>query len=249
MGFDRRELVGPFDVIGDVHGCADELAELLDLLGYAPRAGVWRHPGGRRAVFAGDVVNRGPRNLATVDLVAPMLGAGSAVGVRGNHDQKVLERLRDDQREPWAELAALPDGERRRRRGQVAGFLASLDPYLILDGGRLLVAHAGLPEAMHGLDTPLVRRFAQIGRPLGGRHPNGRPVRWDWAAEYGGAALVVYGHTPVEAPRWVNNTVNVDTGCVYGGALTALRAPERECVTVRSHATHYQPKRPHGPVV
>ena len=82
MGFDRRELVGPFDVIGDVHGCADELAELLDLLGYAPRAGVWRHPGGRRAVFAGDVVNRGPRNLATVDLVAPMLRAGSAVGVR-----------------------------------------------------------------------------------------------------------------------------------------------------------------------
>jgi protein phosphatase len=249
MGLDRRELVGPFDVIGDVHGCGDELGELLDLLGYTTVAGVRRHPHGRRAIFAGDVVNRGPRNLATVDMVAPMLRAGSALAVRGNHDQKMLERLSDEGRDPWTELSALPDGERRGRRRQIRSFLAALDPYLILDGGRLVVAHAGLPEAMHGLDTPAVRRFAQIGRPLGGRHPNGRPLRWDWAQEYAGAALVVYGHTPVAEPRWVNNTVNVDTGCVYGGALTALRYPEGECVTVHSHAAHHQPKRPTGPVV
>lgn len=249
MGLDRRELVGPFDVIGDVHGCADELGELLDTLGYTVQQGVRRHPQGRRAVFVGDVVNRGPRNLATVDMVAPMVRAGSALGVRGNHDHKVLERLRDEHREPWAELVALPDDERRRRRRELATFLASLDPYLILDGGRLVVAHAGLPEAMHGLDTSVVRRFAQIGRPLGKRHPDGRPMRWDWAQEYHGTALVVYGHTPVDRPRWVNTTVNVDTGCVYGGALTALRYPERESVAVAAHATHYQPKRRDGPVV
>lgn len=248
MGLDRRELVGPFDVIGDVHGCADELAELLDLLGYTTSAGARRNPHGRRVVFVGDVVNRGPSNLATVEMVASMLRAGSALGVRGNHDQKMLERL-SEERDPWPELVALPDRDRADRRQDVRMFLAALDPYLILDGGRLLVAHAGLPEAMHGLDTPAVRRFAQIGRPLGGRHPNGRPMRWDWAQEYAGAALVVYGHTPVEEPRWVNNTVNVDTGCVYGGALTALRYPEHDCVSVRSHATHYQPKRPNGTVV
>lgn len=57
------------------------------------------------------------------------------------------------------------------------------------------------------------------------------PVRYNWAADYRGKALVVYGHTPVPEALWLNNTVNIDTGCVFGGHLTALRYPEREAVS------------------
>ncbi len=74
------------------------------------------------------------------------------------------------------------------------------------------------------------------------------PVRYNWSADYRGKALVVYGHTPVPEPLWLNNTVNIDTGCVFGGRLTALRYPEREIVTVPARATYYESRKPFLPV-
>ena len=75
----------------------------------------------------------------------------------------------------------------------------------------------------------------------------GLPVRYNWAADYRGKALVVYGHTPVPEPLFLNNTVNIDTGCVFGGQLTALRYPERETVSVKARQTYYEPARPFLP--
>ena len=94
----------------------------------------------------------------------------------------------------------------------------------MLDGGRLVVAHAGLKRGDAG---PRARArcatFALYGETTGETDEFGLPVRYDWASDYRGAATVVYGHTPVPEAEWLNRTIYIDTGCVFGGALTALR--------------------------
>ena len=132
-------------------------------------------------------------------------------------------------------------------RAQIERFLAGLTSYSILDEGKLVIAHAGLKEEMQSLEPAKAREFALCGEATGERDEFGLLVRSDWAAEYRGKALVVFGHTPVPEARWTNNTVNIDTGCVYGGHLTALRYPERETVSVPARAIYYAPRRPFPP--
>jgi polynucleotide kinase-phosphatase len=261
---DRTADRGPFDIIGDVHGCADELEELLGKLGYE-RAAVadpgpgWSsvvnaHPAGRKAVFVGDLVDRGPRVLDAVCIVRNMVRAGSALCVPGNHDVKLLKKLngRDVQvthglAESLAEIDALPDDVREPFRRSLAEFLDGLVSHYVLGGGRLVVAPAGLKAEMHGRSSGRVRDFALYGETTGETDEFGLPVRYNWAAEYRGAAAVVYGHTPVPEPEWLNRTVNIDTGCVFGGKLTALRYPEREFVSVPARRTYCEPARPFLP--
>ncbi len=234
---DRRDQHGPFDVIGDVHGCFAELADLLGRLGYqvAPDGSAARHPGGRTAVFVGDLVDRGPATPAVLRLVMGMTAAGTALAVAGNHEAKLLRALRGRNvttghglAQTLAQLAAEPEGFRR----EVPAFLDGLLGHLVLDDGKLVVAHAGLPEAMHGRASAAVRSFALYGDTTGETDEFGLPVRYPWADDYRGRALVAYGHTPVPEAAWVNGTICLDTGCVFGGALTALRYPERELVAV-----------------
>jgi protein phosphatase len=238
---------GPFDVIGDVHGCATELEELLALLGYSAGGGAYAHPDGRKAVFVGDLVDRGPRILDTVKIVRAMVERGSAFCVPGNHDVKLVRALRGrDVRiahgldRSLAELAATGDDERTA----VASFLDGLVSHYVFDDGNLVVAHAGLKEEMQGRGSGKVRDFALYGETTGETDEFGLPVRWNWAAEYRGRAVVVYGHTPVPEPEWLNRTINIDTGCVFGGRLTALRYPEQELVTVASRAVYAEPAKP-----
>ncbi|MGE0025487.1 MAG: polynucleotide kinase-phosphatase [Thermoleophilia bacterium] len=249
---DHRDLHGPFDIIGDVHGCCDELEALLAELGYVPGDdGVPRHPGGRIAILLGDLVDRGPRILDTVGLVRRMVEAGSARCVPGNHDQKLVRALRGRNVQvthgldrSLAEVAAIPDDRRQAEVDELVIFLDGLVSHLVLDDGRLVVAHAGLKEDMHGRGSAKVRDFALYGETTGETDEFGLPVRWNWAADYRGAATVVYGHTPVPEPEWLNNTINVDTGCVFGGRLTALRYPERELVSVPAGEAYAVPVRP-----
>lgn len=243
---DRREVRGPFDLIGDVHGCADELFALLARLGYEAAGGTWRHPEGRRAVFLGDLVDRGPRVVDVLRTVMAMTVAGDALAVPGNHDDKLRRKLqgravhvRHGLQQTLDELAR--EGEAFCHA--VLRFLCSLPSHLVLDDGRLVAAHAGLREWLHGRDAPRVRDLALFGPTTGEYDANGLPERIDWAADYRGRALVVYGHTPVAVPRWLNNTVNLDTGCVFGGALTALRYPEREVVSVPARAAYAESAR------
>ena len=257
----RRAEHGPFDIIGDVHGCRDELEELLGLLGYeivadttgqSPWGGpVYTHPAGRRVVFLGDLVDRGPRSLDTVRLVRGMVESGSALCVPGNHDMKLVRKLRGRDVQvrhgletTLAELDALPDDVRPSFSRELADFLDGLTSHYVFDDGRLVVAHAGMKEEMQGRGSRGVREFALYGETTGETDEFGLPVRYNWAAEYHGAARVVYGHTPVPQPEWLNNTINVDTGCVFGGRLTALRYPELALVSVPARHTYQQPARP-----
>jgi protein phosphatase len=261
---DLRHEHGPFDVIGDVHGCCDELEELLKTLGYevvADTAGrtlwggpAYKHPNGRKAIFLGDLVDRGPRILDTVRLVRNMIEAGSAICIPGNHDVKLLRKLRGRDVQithgldaSLREIDAVPDAQREQFSQELAGFIDSLISHYVLDDGKLVVAHAGLKQEMQGRASASVRSFSLYGETTGETDEYGLPVRYNWAADYRGRAMVVYGHTPVARPEWLNRTINIDTGCVFGGSLTALRYPEGELVSVPARATYYEPVRPLRP--
>jgi len=249
---DRRSETGGFDIIGDVHGCLEELLELLGLLGYAPNPeGVWSHSEGRRAVFVGDLVDRGPDSVGVVRLVLSMVQAGTAFCVPGNHDDKLKRTLQGRKTEikhglevSLAQIHALPDTEQDTFTRAFVDFIEELPTHLWLDGGKLVVAHAGLPESMHGRSSGTLRTFALYGDITGETDSDGLPIRRDWAQEYRGEAMVVYGHTPTAGLEWVNNTLNLDTGCVFGGELTALRYPERQTVSVSAKATYAESARP-----
>jgi polynucleotide kinase-phosphatase len=252
---DRRGEHGPFDIIGDVHGCRDELEALLGRLGYVATGdrGAPVHPEGRRAIFVGDLVDRGPDSPGVLRRVMEMLAAGSALAVPGNHDLKLVKKLmgRDVRvahglAETLAQIEALPQEIRQPFCDEARQFLDDLVSHLWLDDGRLVVAHAGMKEEMQGRGSGAVRSFALYGETTGEIDEYGLPVRLNWAAEYRGRAMVVYGHTPTPIAEWVNNTICIDTGCVFGGKLTALRYPERELVEVPAARVYMEPVRQLG---
>ena len=250
---DRRELTGPFDVFGDVHGCVGELELLLTKLGYdlrrddRDRAVGGRHPAGRTAIFVGDLVDRGPDTPGVLRLVLGMVRDGDALCVPGNHDDKLLRALRGRKvtvSHGLAESLAQLDRESAEFRAEVESFLDGLISHYVLDAGKLVVSHAGLTERLQGRASARVRSFCLYGETTGETDEFGLPVRYPWANDYRGQAMVLYGHTPVPVPEWVNGTLCLDTGCVFGGRLTALRYPERELVSVPAARVYYEPAKP-----
>ncbi len=252
---DRRDDHGPFDIIGDIHGCFDELRDLLADLGY--RLGIAddgshhvTHPEGRRVVFLGDLVDRGPKICEVLRLVMDMVASGAALCVPGNHETKLLKHLRGHKVKPThglAETIAQLEPYTPEFKARAERFIDALVSHYMLDDGKLVVAHAGLKETLQGRGSGAVREFALYGETTGETDEFGLPVRYNWASEYRGRALVVYGHTPVPAPEWLNRTICVDTGCVYGGSLTALRYPELELRQVPARAVYCEPSRPLRP--
>ncbi|ALG06585.1 polynucleotide kinase-phosphatase [Kibdelosporangium phytohabitans] len=250
---DKRWETGPFDVIGDVHGCRAELEELLEKLGYVlsrdteGRSAGAVHPEGRRAVFVGDLVDRGPDTPGVLRLVMGMIDAGSAFCVCGNHEQKLTRALRGRNvrvSHGLAESLEQLGAETEEFRKRVEAFCGGLIAHYVLDNGNLVVSHAGLPEHYHGRASSKVRGFALYGDSTGETDEYGLPVRYPWANDYRGRAMVLYGHTPTPTAEWINGTMCLDTGCVFGGRLTALRYPEKEIVSVAAHKVWYEPVRP-----
>jgi protein phosphatase len=253
---DRRSLSGPFDIIGDVHGCYDELLELMAKLGYIAGTdsdilGSLRSTSGRRAIFLGDLVDRGPKIIPVTRLVMQMVAADQALCVPGNHDIKLVRYLRGRQtkvthglEESIAQINELTAEDRAAWEAQYCAFTDSLISHMVLDHGRLVVAHAGMKESYQGRASGRVRAFALYGETTGETDEFGLPIRMNWAVDYRGRAAVVYGHTPVPEAIWLNNTINIDTGCVFGGHLTALLWPERDLVHVAARQVYAEPARP-----
>ncbi|MCM1977017.1 MULTISPECIES: polynucleotide kinase-phosphatase [Streptomyces] len=240
---DLTHLTGPFDIIGDIHGCSAELESLLGKLGYVD--GV--HPEGRTAVFVGDLVDRGPDSPGVLRRVMSMVESGNALCVPGNHENKYgryLSGRKVQQTHGLAETVEQMEGESEEFRQKVRKFIDGLVSHYVLDGGRLVVCHAGLPEKYHGRTSGRVRSHALYGDTTGETDEFGLPVRYPWAEDYRGRAAVVYGHTPVPEATWLNNTICLDTGAVFGGKLTALRWPERELVDVPAERVWYEPAKP-----
>jgi len=247
----RKHDHGPFDIIGDVHGCSAELLALLQNLGYdttEPDRIV--PPPGRKAIFLGDLVDRGPDSPGVLRLVMSMVEQATALCLPGNHDVKLLRKLRGKNVQVTHGLAETLDQlktESPEFLRKVEQFIDSLVGHYALDGGRLVVAHAGMKERYIGRASRRVREFALYGETTGETDEFGLPVRHNWAAEYRGPASIVYGHTPVPQADWLNRTINIDTGCVFGGSLTALRWPEREIVFVPAARVYAEPARPFLP--
>jgi protein phosphatase len=250
---DLRHEHGPFDVIGDVHGCRTELEVLLAELGYTlERDGDGRpvgahHPQGRRTVFVGDLVDRGPDTPGVLRLAMGMVKEGDAFAVPGNHENKLLRALRGRNVQithGLAESLAQLEQEPAEFKAQVETFIDGLVSHYVMDDRKLVVAHAGISERYQGRASSRVRSFCLYGDTTGETDEFGLPVRYPWANDYRGRATVLYGHTPVPAPEWVNNTMCLDTGCVFGGRLTALRYPERTLVSVPAAQMYYAPSTP-----
>ncbi len=240
----NNNLPAKFDIIGDVHGCLDELITLIKKLGYSldeAKGVISKVPVNRTLVFVGDLVDRGADSPGVLRLVMNAVSQGKALGVCGNHDDKLKRKLqgKDVQITHGLDMTL----EQLRNASpyfleQIISFIDQLPYYLVLDQGRLVICHAGIQKNYIGQQSPKIKAFCLYGRSLG-TDEKGYPIRYNWAQDYDGQALVVYGHTVVKELVFINNTFNLDTGCVFGGRLTALRYPEREIVSVPANQLYY----------
>ncbi|GGK12624.1 bis(5'-nucleosyl)-tetraphosphatase PrpE [asymmetrical] [Caldalkalibacillus thermarum] len=222
-----------YDIIGDVHGCYRELLTLLGRLGYREQNGLYSHRQGRKIVFVGDITDRGPQSINTLRFVIRHVEAGQALYVPGNHCDKLYRfflgrnvQITHGLETTVEEYHRLQVDEKKWVKTRFIRLVENAPLYLVLDGGRLIVSHAGIRQDMIGKHNKAVKTFCLYGDITGEKDSDGFPVRRDWAKHYTGEAWIVYGHTPVKKPRFVNHTVNIDTGCVFGGHLTGLRYPE-----------------------
>lgn len=252
MWTNKKSEHGPFDIIGDIHGCFEELKQLLEKMGYsidenADGRFTTQVPGDRKVVFVGDLIDRGPENVKVLKLTMDMVKQGHAICVPGNHENKLLRWLngRNVKLNYGLEVTTAEiDKETDEFKQELATFIHGLISHFVFDDGQLVVAHAGMKEAYQGRGSGKVRSFAMYGETSGETDEYGLPVRYNWAQDYRGKALVVYGHTPVPKAEFFNNTICIDTGCVFGGQLTALRYPERELVSVDALKTYYESVKP-----
>ncbi|MFB4169791.1 bis(5'-nucleosyl)-tetraphosphatase PrpE [Virgibacillus sp. JSM 102003] len=230
------------DVIGDVHGCMEELQELFHALGYKYEQHIFVHPDGRIPVFLGDITDRGPHSIGLIKLVYDMVIVHKkAHYVPGNHCNKLYRYFlgnnvnqRYGLETTVSEYTSLPKAEQHAVKQQFFKLYENAPLYLTLPEVNAIVAHAGIKEAYIGRTDKRVKTFVLYGDITGEFDEDGRPIRRDWALNYHGTSWIVYGHTPIKQPRIINNTINIDTGCVFGNSLTAFRLPEEETVSVPS---------------
>ncbi|MCL2774168.1 MAG: polynucleotide kinase-phosphatase [Oscillospiraceae bacterium] len=250
----KKNESGPFDIIGDIHGCYDELCELLTKLGYTVDAENYTAvpPENRKAVFLGDLCDRGDKHVEVLRLVMNMVKSQTAFCVPGNHDVKLLKKLRgNNEQSSFVQLThgldktiAQLEMQSEEFISDVKDFLDGLISHYVFDVGKLVVAHAGIKEKYQGRGSARIRDFCLYGDTTGETDEYGLPVRLPWANEYRGRARVVYGHTPVPEAEFVNNTICIDTGCVFGGKLTAYKYPENELVQAEAKKEYYPPAKP-----
>ncbi|GAE25320.1 diadenosine tetraphosphatase [Halalkalibacter wakoensis JCM 9140] len=229
------------DIIGDIHGCHDELLSLMTKLGYKQTSGSYKHSEGRKLAFVGDLTDRGPHSVEVIRTVANLVQEKDAYYCPGNHCDKLYRYFLGRKVQTThglettvEELQQLPTRDYKKVRHQFMTLVEQSPLYQVLDEGKLVIAHAGIRSDLIGQTNKRVKTFVLYGDITGEKNADGTPVRRDWAQAHHGEEWIVYGHTPVRSPRFVNRSVNIDTGCVFGGALSALRYPEMKIEQVPS---------------
>lgn len=229
-----------FDIIGDIHGCYDEFMELLKLLGYKKEKNAYFHPDGRILISVGDLVDKGEKNLKTLDFWMNQVNYGGGFWIHGNHCDKLYRYFMGKKvsithglERTISELDALSEEKRFEWKSRYISCYDSQCYYLLLDKKRLAVVHGGLKEEYIGKFSNKIKSICLYGETTGKFDKCGKPERINWAEQYKGNTFIVYGHTVTQQPKIINNTVDIDQGCVYGGKLTALRYPEIEFVQVQ----------------
>lgn len=231
-----------YDIFGDIHGCYDEMILLFKKLGYERKENIFVHPDGRIPIFVGDLTDRGLNSIPVIEFIYNHI-VRENIGkyVPGNHCNKLYRyflgnpvKVNHGLETTVAELKNLPKKQYLKTRKKFIYLYDQASLYLYLKEDNLIVAHAGIREEFIGRVDKRVKSFVLYGDTTGETLPDGRPVRKDWAKKYRGRPFVVYGHTPVLEPRIINNTINIDTGCVFGNKLTAYRYPENQTISVDS---------------
>ncbi|MDM5297544.1 bis(5'-nucleosyl)-tetraphosphatase PrpE [Bacillus pumilus] len=231
-----------FDIIGDIHGCYEELLILIDKLGYKLKDGLPVHPDQRMLALVGDLTDRGPQSVEIMEFVIHAYAHGAIRYVPGNHCFKLYRYLKGNPvkllhgiETTVNEIKKLPIKKQNKLSSEFKQLFEKAPLYDVLIPHELIIAHAAMKENDIG-KTPNrhMRSYLLFGDVTGDTWPDGRPVRKDWAKEYHGKAWIVYGHTPVKEPRFVGRTVNIDTGCVFGNQLSALQYPELKTISVPS---------------
>lgn len=237
------------DIIGDIHGCYEELKQLTKKMNYDWATGLPIHPNGRKLAFIGDLTDRGPDSISVMEIVYQLVKKENAYYVPGNHCDKLYRYLLGRKVQTThglettvAELQALDNRTYKKVSSHFRWLVEHSPLHKILDDGKLVLAHAGIRGDLIGKEGKKVKTFVLYGDITGETNPDGTPVRRDWAKDYQGEAWIVYGHTPVQKPRIIHRTINIDTGCVFGGALTAFRYPEMEYVSVPSSLPYVEEK-------
>lgn len=232
-----------YDCIGDVHGCYDECIALFQKMGYQFNSeGIPEHPDAHTPIFIGDITDRGPHSIQMIHLVWTLtIQRKKGLYIPGNHCNKLYRYFLGNKvkavhglETTIAELDALSKPDRKKVRDRFVQLYESAPLYLVLDQGKLVLAHAGIKKELIGSKHKGVKTFVLYGDITGNTLPDGRPERRDWALRHPGNPMIIYGHTPVREPRIKNNTYNIDTGAVFGGKLTALRYPELTFFSVNS---------------
>lgn len=230
-----------FDIIGDVHGCWGELSKLFEKLNYQwDKSGFIHKPcDGRQIIFLGDIIDRGPYSLACYNYARLAVKAGYAKWIIGNHDEKLRRHCQGRQvvQNHGLDRTIREIEQAGVDKQQIAKFLEKIPYFLVLDDGKLAVTHAAWKDSFLGQD-PLSKKhrgYCLYGPTTGETNEHDLPVRIDWAINRQPKEtdpIVVYGHQPYREVRIINKTYGIDTGCVFGGSLTALRYPEMEIVQV-----------------
>lgn len=248
FNINQEHRTGPFDIIGDVHGCYDELKALLRKLGYQiteggrdyPRDIHLNHPEGRTVVFVGDLVDRGPNSPEVLELVMNAVLDEKALCVMGNHDDIMIGYMsgaHDHLMHGLEGTVRQLEETHHDFSDKVLLFFSHVPHHIVLDGERLVVVHAAIKEDMIGKDNAGIRQFCVYGDLI---PQDGRMVRRNWGKSYRGTAKVVHGHVVLKRSEWLGNTLDIDNGCVYGNQLTALRYPENNLVSVPAEKTYYE---------
>lgn len=212
-------------VVGDIHGCYDELRELLDRL----RLG--EHD---RVVSVGDLIVKGWKNREVLDLFS---SDERFAAVLGNHDLAILRRWRGEKNK----LKKSQKRCRRELKPDKERYFAYLDSLpAMIDLGSHLVVHAGVRPGV-SLAEQSVEDLTEL-RTLGPDRTRREGV--PWYEVYDGPQTVLFGHWPASRPRRGRRAIGLDTGCVYGYQLTAYIIETDEFVSVPSRRAYADEKPP-----